>query len=138
MSSDLRDFQEGVYELYNTLGTNKLYYYKLNPNSTPNIYGECTDKTYEEPIQLVGSVEPMGDLNRTVDRLAHLSTVERGYLKVKVPFKSILDIGTTDMNELDKGRLEINSKMYDISYVIGEDLFLGEYSVYEFTCKELR
>jgi hypothetical protein len=137
MSRDLKDFQDGLYELYETLGSTRLYYYRLTPNSTPNIYGECLDKTYEEPIQLVGSIEPVTGSDRYNFLLDKLSTKDRGYLCVKVPYKCILDIGTTDPNELDKGRLEINSKMYEIVLVLMEDTFLGEYSICEFMCKEV-
>ena len=137
MNKDLKDFQDGLYELYKELGSDKLFYYPLTPYTKPNIYGESLDKTYEEPIQLVGSIEPLTAKDTSNYTLDTLSSNLRGCLTVTIPYKCVQEIGIEDMKELDKGRLEINSKMYDIVLVTMEGTFLGQYSTCKFMCKEV-
>lgn len=120
-----QEFKDGFLEIYQEFYTDTIEYYRLK-DADGGIYGERReqDRTYDEPVFLVGKVEtvvPSGKDRDDRGRTANL------FLNISVPTKSLEVNGLTEdfnLRELRKGKMRYKDRDYRITN-IDLDIFLG-------------
>lgn len=139
-SKDLIDYQEGMLELAQTLGCTDIYLHPLDPSSQRNIYNECGNPTYLPPVRLVGHVKhELGRINSKSDiRTAfdRFSSIEHNYMTVSVPVLA-LEEHELDIDTIEKGKIQIKDKFYNVVNITLSEMFLGDFCTYDIYCKEI-
>ena len=111
-------FLEGIEEVYTELLCTDLYIQFLDTERTvvDDVYGETTEKVYQEPIKLIGKINEMQPKADDPDQ-----TVNRS-VTIKLPTKQFLDMGISIDFEADwemfrKAKLIHNNEEYLIDTV---------------------
>lgn len=131
MKSDLQEYNEGIYEVYEELAT-KILFKELIEEKYPNIYGESKNKQYKEPIPLVGSVAISPESGED-----NSSSVKVKLLRLILPYLS-LENANLDMDTVDKGVFHYQNEDYNVVSITPQNMFLGDFSVYSIICKKVK
>lgn len=130
--SDLRDFQEGIKEVFQELGTDKVLFYPLDTSSPRSIYKEDKDKKYLEPIPLIG----LPKYSNQSDTLNTGNSLRHPYLDIEVPLLVIQEAELT-IPMINQGKIEFLDTTYQVYEVQPNGFFLGDYSSYTIKCKKV-
>lgn len=125
---DRKEYKQGMYDLYVEVGTTKILYYALDEDpESENIYLE-KEKTYKEPINLVGVIIPY---QPSEDGVMYATNIDKVLLKFDIIG---LSIEKTSLNpyEMITGLFEFEGKKYSIVKMTPKGLFTDFYTSYEF------
>lgn len=133
--SDLRDFQEGIKELYETIGTQNVLFYPLdNEQVEENIYNEFVNPPqYLEPIPLSCKVS----FSNSSDMLNTGNSLMIPHLNISVAYLCLEENNLLDMSTLEQGIVEFENTKYQVFEVSPRGFFLGQYKAYDLRCKKV-
>lgn len=140
-SKDLISYQKEMYEVAETLGCRDIYLHPLDPSSLQlNIYKECSNPTYLPPVRLVGNINhQLGYVNSKSHfntAFDSFSSLEHNYMKLSVPVLA-LEQHNLDLDTIEKGKIQIQDKFYNVVNISLSEMFLGEFCTYDIYCKEI-
>lgn len=129
------ELKEGIYEVYSNF-YDVIQFYPFDPlnSKQDDIYGECTEKFYKDPIGLLAKPSGITPKETDVDSSRPLNS-----LRFTIPLKSF-ELGGIDVNpkELEKGRIIFNGTVYKINSVEQSLNIQGAFLCYNFDCEEDR
>ena len=129
------EFLEGIYEVFSLLMTDQIFLKLLDEkNTVTNIYEETKQKTYLEPIQLVGKVSFSKEQGEEdVEGVQDLATIT-------IPTKSLLDnnisVSPDNLKTLIKGAMCYEGVDYDIKRVVPTTNIDSVFQFYVFHCEK--
>ena len=125
---DRQEYKEAMYELYVEVGTTKILFHELNLlNSEEDIYME-REKTYKEPVNLVGVISPY---QPSTDGLMFATNIDKVLLKFDIIGLS-LEKNNLNPYDMTTGLFEFEDKKYSITKVTPKGMFTDFYTSYEF------
>lgn len=133
--SDLRDFQEGIQELYETIGTSDILFYPLDNSSVEdNIYNEFVGTPrYLDPIPLKGIVT----WTNSSDMLNTGNSLMIPCLNISVAYLSLEENNLLDISTLEQGKVKFQNIEYQVFEVVPKGFFLGQYKAFNLQCKKV-
>lgn len=130
-SATKKAYKEGIYTLFETLGTEVEFYYRNQDSNNIDIYGDYVD---EEPIEsyvLVATISHKALDNNNFDRQKQGHTDE---VTIEIPLKVIENNGLEPYS-MDSGYFAYEGREYEVMYVKPKGLFAQMYTSFEFSCK---
>lgn len=138
MATDLgiqNAFLDGMEEVYQTLFTEEIDFAFLDEESTKtNIYGEaCEEKSYCEPIRLIGKVNTDFKQGELPVEGVHIDC------KVTIPTKQLITNkipreSQADLEKLRKGKFSYKGYDYLVTKIEPRTLIANEWHFYVFYC----
>lgn len=128
-----REYKQGMYDLYAEVGTTKIEYYALIVSDEEDIYNEPTSTYSEEPIYLVGTINP---LSPTSDPTLYAINKDKEIYMIDVIGLS-LENNSLDPYKMITGKFKFENQTYTINKVTPKGMFTDFYTSYEFECERI-
>lgn len=130
-SSTKKAYKEGIFTLFETLGTEVEFYYRNHNSQNIDMYGDYIDEEPIESYTLVATIKPKVLDNNNFDRQKQGHTDEA---TIEIPLQVIEENGL-EPYEMDSGYFVYEGREYEIMYVKPKGLFAQMYTSFEFACK---
>lgn len=133
---DVRAYQEGVQEIFDTLGC-YVQFYSETPEQEKNIYGEVipSDNMFAvEPIPLI--CKPTFELSDHLDRFKQRRGSNDDVL-FEIP-KLELQKYDLSLDDLDRGKFEFDGREYEILFVQPKSTFANVVITYSVSCRGMK
>lgn len=130
-SSTKKAYKEGMYTLFETLGTEIEFCVRNTDEQNQDIYGDLIEENPTEVYVLVAMVENKALDNNNFDLRKQGRTDE---ITVTIPLLAIENNGLEPYS-MDSGYFVYNGREYEIMAVVPKDVFAQMYTSFEFTCK---
>lgn len=130
-SATKKAYKEGIYTLFETLGTEVEFYYRNNESSNIDIYGDYINEEAIESYSLIATIKHKALDNNNFDRQKQGHTDE---CTIEIPLKVIEDNELEPYN-MDSGYFKFEGREYEVMYVKPKGLFAQMFTSFEFSCK---
>lgn len=133
----IREYKQGMYDLYSEVGSTKIKYFPLIVNKSPeDIYGDIYNEpevSYAEPIYLVGTITP---LMPTEDPLLYAVSKDKEIYNIDIVGLS-LEKNSLDPFEMTKGQFGFDNQIYTVNKVTPKGMFTDFYTSFVFECERI-
>lgn len=136
---DVRAYQEGVQEIFDTLGCYLQFYgEKPEREQNTNIYGEYVPSDEEEmtPEFISLICKPTFELSDHLDRYKQRRGSNDDVL-FEIP-KLELQKYDLSLDDLDKGRVEFDGRMYEVLFIQPKTTFANTVITYSMSCRGMK
>lgn len=130
-SSTKKAYKEGMFTLFETLGTEVEFYMRKTEEENQDIYGDPIDESPKEAYVLVAMLSHKALDYNNFDLRKQGKTDE---ITITIPLLVIEENGLEPYS-MDSGYFIYNEREYEVISVVPKDLFAQMYTSYEFSCK---
>lgn len=135
---DVRAYQEGIQEIFDTLGCYLQFYGDVPEHEkVTNIYGEVIPSDEETPVEPIPLIcKPTFELSDHLDRNKQRRGSNDDVL-FEIPKLEILKYDLT-LDDLDKGKVEFDGRMYEVLFIQPKSTFADTVITYSISCRGLK
>lgn len=130
-SSTKKAYKEGMFTLFETLGTEVEFYTRKTEEENQDIYGDPIDESPREVYVLVAMLSHKALDYNNFDLRKQGKTDE---ITITIPLLVIEENGLEPYS-MNSGYFIYNEREYEVISVVPKDLFAQMYTSYEFSCK---
>lgn len=130
-SSTKKAYKEGIYTLFETLGTQVEFYFKNTSPSNLDIYG---DPIVEENVDVFLLTATIKHKNLDYNDFDFKKQGHTEEATIEIPLYEIEKQGL-DPYSMDAGVFVYGNRQYEVMYVQPKGLFAQMYTSFEFACK---
>lgn len=133
-SATKKAYKEGIFTLFDTLGTQVEFYFRNTEVSNQDIYGDLIEESPIEVLTFVADVKHKAlDYNNfDIQKQGHTDEVT-----VTIPLLAIEKVGVEPFT-MDSGYFVVNNRHYEVMNITPKDVFGQMYTSYEFDCKGVK